>query len=70
MAIIPKSTNDQPRSTTSKLANSFEITIAGGMWCGWCGDDIVAADVEAMDDHGAMRLVCSCGRAVLIYEYL
>jgi hypothetical protein len=53
--------------TTATLANNFEITIAGGMWCGECGDDIRAIDAEALDDQ-AMRLVCECGDLVLHYR--
>jgi hypothetical protein len=64
----PKSQQVQPaRPTTSLLANDFEISIAGGIWCPECGDNIRACDAEALDD-GAMRLVCKCGHLVLHYR--
>jgi hypothetical protein len=63
-----KSADQSPRPTTSKLANGFEITVTGGIWCPQCGDDVAACLAEALDDNGAMRHVCGCGHVILRYE--
>jgi hypothetical protein len=68
MSIIPNTKKvNEPRPTTSRLNNGFEITITGGTWCPWCGEDIRACDAEALDDDGAMRLVCRRGHLILQY---
>jgi len=52
---------------TALLANAFDITIAGGLWCPECGDTIRAIDAEALNG-AATRLVCKCGHLILHYR--
>jgi hypothetical protein len=66
-----KSADQSPRPTTSKLANGFEITMAGGYWCLECGTSIAAIDVEPIGDGCAMRLCCrECGYLIFKCEPL
>jgi hypothetical protein len=62
-AAIPQS---RPVSTTSTLANGYELAITTGIWCPWCGDDIRPCDAEPLD--GGLRLVCQCGHQILHFK--
>jgi hypothetical protein len=68
-ASTAKSADQSPRPTTSKLANGFEITMAGGQWCLDCGETVRACDVEPIGDGCAMQLCCkACGSLIFKYE--
>jgi hypothetical protein len=54
----------QPRPVPTTLSNGYDFTIALGLWCPDCGDDIRSCDAEALDVH-AVRLVCRCGQLIL-----
>jgi hypothetical protein len=49
----------QPRPTTSFLDNGFEFTLAGGNWCGECGQDMRANDA-ALYGRGEPRMKVLC----------
>lgn len=56
----------QPRPMTHRLADGSEITLAAGMWCGECGDDLRAVDAELLEP--GVRLVCRCGHLIWHYD--
>ena len=62
---IAKSRNAQPaRATTVWLGEfGFEVTVAGGMWCAECGNDIRACNSEELDER-SVRLICGCGHVI------
>ena len=66
MSITPDRKNvNAPTSRTVHLGR-YDFTLIDGLWCSWCGKDLRAEDVEALDNNGSLHLCCrDCGRLIL-----